>query len=167
MSDADFKVRSSASFLVATPAKAVRFELIRRYEPAIRREARLRLGSSLRPLLDSVDICQSVLGSFFVRAVAGQYKVESPCRLMRLLIEMTRNKIREKARKRRESSLGGHEPISVENPIDPVVTRDLIDAFRKRLSEKELGLWERRRRDLSWLEIAAEVGGSSESVRQQ
>src|SRR5262245_39620193 len=81
-------------------------ELIRRDEPAIRREARLRLGPSLRPVLDSMDVCQSVLGSFFIRAVAGQYELDSPGRLMQLLIEMTRNKVREQARKRRESRLG-------------------------------------------------------------
>src|SRR5271165_228884 len=77
-------------------------ELIRKYEPAIRREARLRLGPALRPLFDSMDLCQSVLGSFFVRIAAGHYEVESPAGLMKLLIVMTRNKVREKARRKYE-----------------------------------------------------------------
>lgn len=143
-------------------------ELITHYEPAIRREARLRLGPSLRPLLDSMDVCQSVLGSFFARAYAGQYELESPGRLMRLLIEMTRNKVREKARRRRESSLGEHDPSSADpDPGCSVMNRELIEEFRSRLSEKELALWERRRQELPWAQIATEVGGTSDSLRQQ
>ena len=47
-------------------------ELVRRYEPAIRRAARVRLvDTRLNRLLDSMDICQSVLASFFVRAGSG------------------------------------------------------------------------------------------------
>ena len=39
-------------------------ELVRRYEPAIRRAARIRLvDTRLNRLLDSMDICQSVLAS--------------------------------------------------------------------------------------------------------
>lgn len=42
-------------------------ELVRTYEPAIRRTLRVRLvDARLRSTLDSMDICQSVLGSFFV-----------------------------------------------------------------------------------------------------
>jgi hypothetical protein len=46
-------------------------ELIQRYEP-IRREGRPRLDPTLRPLLDSMVLCRSVLGSSFARAPAGQ-----------------------------------------------------------------------------------------------
>jgi RNA polymerase sigma-70 factor (ECF subfamily) len=48
-------------------------KLVRHYGPALRRAVRTRLTDpELRRLLDSMDICQSVLASFFVRA-AGQY----------------------------------------------------------------------------------------------
>ncbi|WP_406698871.1 sigma-70 family RNA polymerase sigma factor [Singulisphaera sp. Ch08] len=143
-------------------------QLIRQYEPAIRREARLRLGPSLRPMFDSMDLCQSVLGSFFVRVVAGQYELNSPGGVMRLLLEMTRNKIREKARKRREASLGTYEPISADqNPIEPILHRDFIAEFSSRLSEEELALWERRRQDIPWQVIATELGGAEASLRQR
>ena len=47
-------------------------ELVRRYEPAIRVAIHVRLNDSgLRRLLDSMDICQSVLGNFFARAASG------------------------------------------------------------------------------------------------
>jgi RNA polymerase sigma factor (sigma-70 family) len=143
-------------------------ELIRRYEPAIRREARLRLGPSLRPMFDSMDLCQSVLGSFFVRIAAGQYELESPGRLMRLLIAMTRNKVREKARKRREGGLGTTEPIAGDpDPGDQLLNRDLLEEVRRRLSREELVLWERRSQDLPWQAIATELGATAESLRKQ
>src|SRR5262249_7307378 len=44
-------------------------DLVRRYEPIIRVVVRTRLGDRrLRRILDSMDICQSVLASLFVRA---------------------------------------------------------------------------------------------------
>src|SRR6516165_1899580 len=44
-------------------------ELVRRYEPTIRRAVRVRLvDARLGALLDSLDVCQSVLASFFVRS---------------------------------------------------------------------------------------------------
>jgi len=47
-------------------------ELVERYEPAIRRAVRVRLRDPrLRRLIESVDICQSVLATFFVRAALG------------------------------------------------------------------------------------------------
>jgi hypothetical protein len=57
-------------------------ELVRRYELAIRRVVRLRLTDvRLRRAFDSMDVCQSVLGSFFVRAASGQYDLSNSDRL--------------------------------------------------------------------------------------
>src|SRR3954463_9974728 len=79
------------------PAAAA--ELIRRYEPAIRRAVRVRLADArLGNLLESMDICQSVLKSFFVRAAAGQYDLETPEQLLKLLSAMARNKLTTQAR---------------------------------------------------------------------
>jgi hypothetical protein len=51
-------------------------ELLRRYGPTIRRVARVRLADAhLQRLFDSLDICQSVFGSFFVRTALGQYDI--------------------------------------------------------------------------------------------
>ena len=59
-------------------------ELVSRYESAVRVEVRMRLADSrLRRVLDSMDLCQSVLASFFVRAAAGQYDLERPEQLVR------------------------------------------------------------------------------------
>src|SRR5262249_56000767 len=88
---------------------------VRRYEPAIRRAVRVRLaGARLGNLLDSMDICQSVLRSFFVRAASSQFDLETPEQVLKLLTAMARNKLASQARKqhslrrdnRRASAIG-------------------------------------------------------------
>lgn len=64
-------------------------ELVQHYEPAIRRAARVRLvDTRLNRLLDSIDICQSVMASFFVRTALGQFELNTPDQLLRLLATM-------------------------------------------------------------------------------
>ena len=65
-------------------------ELVGRYENAIRRVVRIHLRDArLRRVLDSNDICQSVLATFFVRTALGQYEVDSPEQLLNLLTTIT------------------------------------------------------------------------------
>ena len=52
----------------------------------------------LRRVLDSMDVCQSVLASFFVRAAAGQYDLDDPSQLIALLVRMAQNKLAGQAR---------------------------------------------------------------------
>src|SRR5208282_5000541 len=73
-------------------------ELVRRYEPMVRRAARVRLvDPRLGRVLDSMDICQSVMASFFVRAALGQYELNSPDQLLKLLATMARNTLANQA----------------------------------------------------------------------
>src|SRR5438309_10206244 len=75
-------------------------ELVRSYEPAIRRAARVRLvDPRLQRLFDSMDISQSVFASFFVRAALGQYELEKPEQLLKLLVTMSRKKLADHARR--------------------------------------------------------------------
>ena len=77
-------------------------ELVERYEPVIRCEVRLRLRDPrLYSRFDWTDICQSVMASFFVRAAAGQYDLEQPDQLLRLLVVMTRHKLANQERRHR------------------------------------------------------------------
>ena len=79
-------------------------ELVRRYEPAIRVVVRANLvDPTLRRHFDSMDVCQSVLGSFFVRAAAGQFDLSEPGQLVGLLVTMTRNKLSMQARRLRQA----------------------------------------------------------------
>src|SRR4051794_12659996 len=75
-------------------------ELLRRYEPAMRRVIQVRLfDGRIRRVHDADDICQSVLASFFVRLALGQYELESSGDLIKLLGSMARNKIIDKSRR--------------------------------------------------------------------
>ena len=70
-------------------------ELVARYEPLIRREVRLRIRDDrLNRAFDSVDVSQSVLASFFIRAAVGEYELDQPEQLARLLVTMARNRVR-------------------------------------------------------------------------
>src|SRR5262245_9863811 len=103
-------------------------ELVRLYEPEIRRAVHVRLTDPrLRRVLDSLDVCQSVLAAFFVRAAAGQYDLHDPGRLLRLLTAMARNKVLDHARRQqaqrrdqRRVEAGAAEPL--EGVRDPAPT---------------------------------------------
>src|SRR6516164_7885076 len=74
-------------------------EMVRRYEPLIRRQVRLQLEDRrLCRLFDSMDVCQSVLKSFFFRTAAGEYDLDTPEQLQRLLVTMAKNKLASAAR---------------------------------------------------------------------
>ena len=61
-------------------------DLVRQYESAIRVAVRTRLTDpKLRRQFDSMDVCQSVLASFFLRAARGQYALDEPEQLVKLL----------------------------------------------------------------------------------
>src|ERR1700681_1129920 len=67
--------------------------IVRRYESAIRVAVRTRLSDpALRRQLDSMDVCQSVLASFFIRAAAGAYDLHEPRQLAALPVKMAQNK---------------------------------------------------------------------------
>src|SRR5262249_37636412 len=123
-------------------------ELVRRYEPAIRIAVRVRLKDlNLRRLLDSMDICQSVLGNFFVRAASGQFDLDEAEPLLRLLTTMARNKVPNLAVKEQTARRGKGRVHSVADEdvfVDPgpspsqvVANQELLEAFRSRLSAEE------------------------------
>jgi len=153
--------------------------VVRRFEAQVRRVVRLRLEHSpLRRHLDSVDICQSVLASFFVRAALGQYDLDSPEGLVRLLSAMARNKLADQARRRQglprdpvEGRAGsGDIAAAADEAASPsriVASRDLLDAVRARLRPDEYLLARQRAEGRAWLDIAAEMGESPEALRKR
>jgi RNA polymerase sigma-70 factor (ECF subfamily) len=154
-------------------------ELVQRYEPVIRLEVRRRLNDpSLYRLFDSVDICQSVLLSFFIRARLGQYDLSEAGQLVRLLIAMARKKLAFQARKqhsqrrdsRRQVAEGGRLLETVTDGPGPdslAIARDLLTALRQRLTSQEIQLAELREQGLTWPEIAFQVGGTPQARRRQ
>ena len=155
-------------------------ELVQLYEPVIRREVRLRLRDErLASRFDWTDICQSVMASFFVRAAAGQYDLEQPAHLLRLLVVMTRHKLTQQVRRHRADirdyrRLEARDPAYLEgrsatapSPSRLVVGRELLAEVRRRLSEEERLLAELRADGCDWTEIAARLGGTAEARRKQ
>jgi RNA polymerase sigma factor (sigma-70 family) len=159
--------------------EAAATELVRRYEPVIRRAVRLRLRDPrLRRCLDSMDICQSVLASFFVRAALNQYDLEQPEHLLKLLATMARNKVANQVHKQqaecrdvRRVEARGAELWEVADPAQSpsslVAARELLQAARSRLSVEERHLLELREQGREWVAIATELGGSPESLRKK
>jgi len=152
---------------------------VRRGEPAIRRAARFRLGEAgLRATLDSVDICQSVLASFFVRAATGQYEIDDPQQLLNLLVTMARNKVINHAR--HEQSAGRqHRQVSMAGasgeqliarapgPERALSAADLLQEVYRRLSPEERALVERRNAGRDWASIAQELGDNAVVLRKR
>ena len=155
-------------------------QLVREYEPLIRREIRLRLSDRrLQRIFDSMDVCQSVMASFFVRAAAGSYELNEPRDVVRLLTKMAQNKLASNARaqnrQRREhrravadgaAHLEGfvaREPT----PSQQIAGKELLQRFRERLSADELQLAELRAQGAAWSDIAAQLGGTAQSRRMQ
>src|SRR5262249_13129104 len=170
-----------ADFLrrVRTGDEQAAAELVRRYESAVRIEVRVRLTDSrLRRVLDSMDLCQSVLGSFFIRAAAGQYELEQPAQLVRLLVTIARNKVAYQARRqqaqrrdqRRDVEAGGPggEPAGADpSPSRVVSGRELLAELRGRLAREERRAAALGAEGRQWAEIAAVLGGTAQARRRQ
>lgn len=153
-------------------------ELVRRYEPAIRRAVRFRLTDpKLRRTCDSMDVCQSVLLSFFVRVGSGQYELETPEQLLRLLTTMARNKLLNQARLQKAArrdhrmvtdDVAQHDVASkAPDPSQLAEARDLLHEVHRRLAPDELRLVELRNQGHDWASIATLVGGTAISLRQK
>ena len=156
-------------------------ELVRRYEPEIRLEVRgwLRLRNpALRRVFDSMDICQSVLASFFTRAAFGEFDLEEPSQVIRLLVGMARKKVAEQARyhqrQRRDVRRVGEGDVQQgavaatdETPSRLVSGRELLQKFRERLLDEERRIADLRARGSDWASVAAELGGTPDARRKQ
>jgi DNA-directed RNA polymerase specialized sigma24 family protein len=151
-------------------------DLVERFEPAIRRAVRVRLRDpGLRRLIESVDICQSVFASFFVRTALGQFELDSPDKLIRLLAAIARNKVafqanRERAARRDHRRINrgavlGDCPAPGSTPSEQLAARELVQEARKRMTADELRLLELRELGHGWARIATELGGRPDALR--
>jgi RNA polymerase sigma-70 factor (ECF subfamily) len=159
--------------------EAAAAEVVRRYEPSLRRAVRLRLRDPrLRRLVETVDICQSVLADFFVRAALGRFELERPEQLLQLLAVIARNKVINQLHKQRaarrdlrrvesapaeDHALAGRDAT----PSREVAGRELLAEARSRLAPDERQLLEFRENGWEWSRIAAELGGSPERLRKK
>jgi RNA polymerase sigma factor (sigma-70 family) len=156
-------------------------ELVQHYEPEIRLEVRVRLriqDGRVRRLLDSMDITQSVLASFFAGVAVGRFAPEHPQQLLGLLVTMARNKlltqVRNQRRQRRDVRRSESYDAAVhdvaaggESPSQIAANRELLGELRKRLTVEERSISDRRGEGLPWTAIANELGGTAEGRRKQ
>jgi RNA polymerase sigma factor (sigma-70 family) len=159
--------------------EAAATELVRRCEPMVRRVARVRLTHSrMGRVLDSMDICQSVMASFFVRAALGQFELKTPDQLLRLLATITRNKLANQANGQRAAKRdvgrevhGSAEAEAVADrggtPSRQVAARELLEAARARLSRDEQRLLDRRQDGAKWAELARSEGTTPGALRKK
>ncbi len=155
-------------------------ELVRRYEPLIRREVRLRIEDErLNRAFDSMDVSQSVLASFFVRAAIGEYDLERADQLVRLLVVMARNKLASRARQERRlrrdvRRVAMVSPMALAQVADPqpsasemLSRQELLERMREALTPDERKVADLRSEGLGWDQVAAELGGSAQARRMQ
>jgi RNA polymerase sigma-70 factor (ECF subfamily) len=154
-------------------------ELVRRFEPAIRVAVHVRLTDpALRRLLDSTDICQSVMAQFFLRAASGEFQLDTPEQLLKLLTTMAHHKLINHALKqravrrdyRRVCPDGLDEGKMIDPTPDPsqlAAHHELLQELRRRLSAEERQLADRRASGRSWQEIAAEMGERPNTLRMR
>lgn len=156
-------------------------ELVRQYEPVIRSRVRVWLRMQdprLRRVFDSMDICQSVLASFFVRAAAGQYDLEQPEQLTALLMQIARHKLAHQVSKqtaqrrdiRRTDGDGLTDlPAAARDPSpsERLAGRELYDDVRSRLTPEERRIADLRGDGGEWTAIAVELGGTPDGLRMK
>lgn len=157
--------------------------LVRRYEPALRREVRFRLrDAAVRRVTGESDVCQMVLASFFGRAALGQFDLDSPADLLNLLMQIARNKVVDETRRRHRqkdqgavvlepllTADGEARPLPVVGPTPSaaVAGRDLVAHLRARMTADERRVCDLRHAGAEWAAIAAELGEEADAVRKR
>jgi RNA polymerase sigma factor (sigma-70 family) len=126
-----------------------------------------------------MDVCQSVLASFFLRTAAGQYDLDRPEQLLKLLVSMARKKLAMTARRHhrqrrdyRRNLRDGEEKLKQIPDISPSPSqmaegKELLQRFRESLTEEERQLADLRNHGLEWAEIASRLGGTAQARRVQ
>ena len=154
-------------------------ELIRRYESAIRIAVRTKMTDpSLKRELESMDICQSVFASFFLRAAAGQYDLTNQKNLVGLLVRMAQNKLAMQVRKQHQQCRDTRKNLEFEagaidhagreaTPSRILAGQELWSKVQAQLSQEERDIVSRRASGEGWEEIAVAMGGSPDGRRKQ
>ena len=120
-----------------------------------------------------------MLGSFFVRAAKGEYELEHPEQLVALLATMAHNKLTVETRRHRRRRRDDRRVVSLDlkdiahiakddsTPSRQVANHELYGRMRASLSEQERTIADLRIDGLSWVDIAAQIGGEPQARRMQ
>lgn len=151
-------------------------ELARRYEPDIRRIARVRLARyGLRHLVDSVDVAQSVFGRFVARLQTGELEFESADKLVRLLTVIAANRVTSHARRERrrvhtpgtDSGPGLDAPDPSPAAARVVDAREELDWLLRSLSPDDRVVLAARLDGTPWADLASDRGVGADALRKR
>ncbi|MCH2611406.1 MAG: sigma-70 family RNA polymerase sigma factor [Pirellulales bacterium] len=153
-------------------------DLLEQYGDHIRRIARIRLNDSvLRRVEDTMDIYQSVMANFFMRAATGQFDLETPEQLLALISTMIRNRVIDKSRFYRSKRRDMRRNISIaetptedrnrETPSLMISREEVINQFYAKLSEEERWLLSERSNGSSWKELAEKLNATPDQLRKR
>lgn len=153
-------------------------ELVREFEPELRRAIRIRLHGPLQRQFDSMDICQSIYPKFIMHALAGDLDLREPKNVFALLKKMAANKVTDKARahigptrhpggEQQEGSGVLEKLADPRSPSAELRARELLEQIKHHLTAEEAELLDYRLKGLQWEEIAAKVGGTADALRKK
>lgn len=147
-------------------------ELVHRYEPDIRRIARVRLVRfGLRHLVDSVDVAQSVFGRLVARLQTGELEFESADKLLRLLTVIAANRVTSHARRERRrvhpTEADGRPALETPDPSPgaarSVAAREELDWLLRSLGPDDRSVLAERLDGKAW----ADRGVGADALRKR
>jgi RNA polymerase sigma-70 factor (ECF subfamily) len=153
--------------------------LVHQFETAVRVAVRARLfHPDMRRRFDSMDICQSVMASFFVRVAAGQYDLERPEQLVGLLTKMAQNKLawhirhhlqqrRDVRRTQPDSTAVTQLTSSIPEPARQLAAKELLERTWQTMDEELRQIASRRLEGQTWEQVAAGIGGTAGARKKQ
>jgi RNA polymerase sigma-70 factor (ECF subfamily) len=154
-------------------------ELVRQYEPEVRLVARVRLGSALRPFLDSADLVQSVHRSVIMGLRADKFDISSPEQLVALALTIVRRKVARHWRHlKRQQRLSGESagPDNVlqvigslcdpgSDPAEAAAFNDQLESLCREMNDTERRLIELRLQGYTTAEVARSLGLDADVLR--
>lgn len=153
--------------------------LIQQYEPELRMVARNRLGTALRPHLDTIDLVQSVHRSLMIGLRGAKFDISSPEKLIGLAVTIVQRKAAKHWRHlKRQQRLSGHNE-SHDELVDTMLslrgerneasseleTRELLARWLEKVDPIERRLIELRMEGYSTVEIAEMLDLDSDVLR--
>jgi DNA-directed RNA polymerase specialized sigma24 family protein len=154
-------------------------EVFARYAERLARLAGENLSPRLAARLDSADVVQSALRTFFRRSAQGEFQIDSSCQLWRLLARITllkarahgRHHLADKRDVRAEMPAGDESarpeaPAAEPGPDEQAVLLDQIDALLEGLPPLYAQLLQSRLAGHAITDIAQELNLSRQSVHR-
>lgn len=156
-------------------------QLVQVYGADIRLIARARLGSALRPILDSVDVVQSVHRCVMLGLRGGTFDVSTPEKLVAVAVGMVRIKIarhwrRLRIQERSKTVFDRDANLSYmlaalisreDNPAHVAELKDQMSRVSKELSDFELQVVQMRLDGHNTAAVARELGLDADMLRVQ